>query len=63
MGRRPINTNPPTLEEWVEHADRWELALRRLIGRWHDSIPAQLRAQLTRPANDMERLLIRAGRR
>lgn len=63
MGRRPINREPPTLTELLDLLDRWELVYRRIIGRWYDSVPPQLRAQLSRPTNEMLRVLMRAGRR
>lgn len=64
----PVVARPPrqrlTLEEQaIRLIDRVEIELRELIGRWHDSLPTPLRAQLTTPTNRLLRFLIQIGRR
>ncbi|MGE4044486.1 MAG: hypothetical protein AB7F35_06510 [Acetobacteraceae bacterium] len=61
QGRRP---NPrPYRPELLDALDKCEIDVRALASRWHDSLPADVRAELHRIANALLDILLRAGRR
>jgi hypothetical protein len=61
MARGP--NGAPTRAELLHAMDVAEAELASLIGRWFDSIPAPVRAELRTLAAPLEALLIRARRR
>jgi hypothetical protein len=53
----------PTCGELLDAMDIAELHLLAMVGRWEDSIPAKVRAEIRQIAEPLLRLLLRAGRR
>ena len=61
MTRKPRQT--PRRAELIEAIDTHVTGLESMIGRWSDSIPAPVRAELHTLRQPLEALLIRLGRR
>lgn len=53
----------PDRAELLDGMERAELRLWGMVGRWQDSLPALVRAELMEIALPLLRLLLRAGRR
>lgn len=63
MSGRPSRPQLPRKGELLDVLDQHERDLSGLIGRWHDSITAAVRAELHALRAPLEELLIRARRR
>lgn len=61
MPRGPMRV--PTKKELLDAMDGTERKLTEMVGRWQDSIPAEVRAEIRQIALPLLRLLLRAGRR